>query len=108
MRTRCRFNEASLSLLLLLVLVPLGSLRADVEVATLPIVNATGIGVLCDPADPVDIARAIKEIIDAPDEQRSALRMRCLDAARSRYSWDHQVRELLTVYRDLGAEQGLV
>jgi glycosyltransferase involved in cell wall biosynthesis len=73
-----------------------------------PIVNATGIGVLCDPADPVDIARAIKAIIDAPDEQRLDLRMRCLDAARSRYSWDHQVQELLTVYRDLGAEQSLV
>lgn len=43
MRTRCLFNEASLSLLLLLV--PLASLRADVEVATLPIVNATGTSV---------------------------------------------------------------
>jgi glycosyltransferase involved in cell wall biosynthesis len=67
-----------------------------------PIVNETGCGVLCDPTDPDDIARAIGEIIDAPAEERVALRMRCLAAARSRYSWQHQATELLRVYGDLG------
>ena len=27
-----------------------------------------------------------------------ALRQRCLDAARGKYSWEHQTRELLRVY----------
>jgi len=67
-----------------------------------PIVNETGCGVLCDPADPVDVARAIRDIIDAPQDERIALRVRCLEAARNRYSWQHQARELLRVYDDLG------
>ena len=68
-----------------------------------PIVKETGCGVLCDPADPADVARAIRDIIDAPDDERVALRMRCLEAARSRYAWQHQARELLRVYDDIGA-----
>jgi glycosyltransferase involved in cell wall biosynthesis len=67
-----------------------------------PIVTETGCGVLCDPTDPADIARAIREVIDAPADERVALRMRCLEAARTRYSWDLQVRELLRVYDELG------
>ena len=67
-----------------------------------PIVNETGCGVLCDPADPADVARAIREVIDAPPEERTALRMRCLEAARDRYSWQHQAEELLRVYDTLG------
>jgi glycosyltransferase involved in cell wall biosynthesis len=67
-----------------------------------PIVNETGCGVLCDPADPADVARAIREVIDAPPEERTALRMRCLAAARDRYSWQHQAEELLRVYDTLG------
>jgi len=67
-----------------------------------PIIKETGCGVLCDPADPTDIARAIRAVIDAPDEARLELRMRCLRAARTRYSWQHQVEELLRVYHDLG------
>jgi glycosyltransferase involved in cell wall biosynthesis len=66
------------------------------------IVEETGCGVLCDPSDPVDVARAIRVIIDAPAEERMALRLRCLAAARSTYAWQHQVRELLRVYDDLG------
>ena len=67
-----------------------------------PLVKETGCGVLCDPTDPNDIARAIGEIIDAPDADRIELRMRCLAAARSRYSWQHQATELLRVYGELG------
>lgn len=67
-----------------------------------PIVKETGCGVLCDPTDPADIARAIREIVDAPEPDRVALRMRCLAAARGRYSWQNQARELLRVYTDLG------
>jgi glycosyltransferase involved in cell wall biosynthesis len=67
-----------------------------------PIVKETGCGALCDPSDPADVARAIRDIIDAPDDERVALRMRCLEAARSRYAWQHQARELLRVYDDIG------
>lgn len=67
-----------------------------------PIVNETGCGVLCDPADPLDIARAIREVIDAPESERLELRMRCLRAARTRYSWQVQALELLRVYERLG------
>jgi glycosyltransferase involved in cell wall biosynthesis len=67
-----------------------------------PIVKETGCGVLCDPTDPVDVARAIRDIIDAPEEDRIAQRMRCLQAARTRYAWQHQAKELLRVYDDLG------
>ena len=67
-----------------------------------PIVTETGCGVLCDPTDPNDIARAIAEVIDAPEADRVAMRMRCLAAARTTYSWEHQTRELLRVYGELG------
>ena len=36
-----------------------------------PLVSETGCGVLCDPTDPVDIARAIRDIIDAPADERA-------------------------------------
>jgi glycosyltransferase involved in cell wall biosynthesis len=68
-----------------------------------PIVRETGCGVLCDPQDPADIARAIREVVDAPAEERLARRLRCLGAARSRYSWQVQAEELLRVYARLGA-----
>jgi glycosyltransferase involved in cell wall biosynthesis len=67
-----------------------------------PIVEATGCGVLCDPSDPADVARAIREIIDAPAEEQLALRLRCLAAARTTYAWQHQAEELLRVYGGLG------
>ncbi len=67
-----------------------------------PIVRETGCGVLCDPTDPADIARAIRLVVDAPADERTALRLRCLGAARTRYSWQHQARELLRVYAGLG------
>jgi glycosyltransferase involved in cell wall biosynthesis len=65
-------------------------------------VNETGCGELCDPTDPVDVARAIRAIIEAPHDDRVALRMRCLTAAREKYAWQHQARELLRVYDELG------
>lgn len=68
-----------------------------------PIVTETGCGLLCDPQDPTDIARAIREIVEAPEAVRLDLRLRCLMAARTRYSWQLQARELLRVYERLDA-----
>jgi len=67
-----------------------------------PIVRETGCGVLCDPTDPQDIARAIRAVIDAPEADRIELRLRCLRAARTHYSWQVQAQELLRVYARLG------
>ncbi|MDQ2965944.1 MAG: glycosyltransferase, partial [Chloroflexota bacterium] len=62
------------------------------------IVNGAGFGVLCDPTSPADIARAIREVLDAPPERRRALRDAALAAARGEYSWDRQVARLLELY----------
>jgi alpha-maltose-1-phosphate synthase len=66
------------------------------------IVEAAGFGVLCDPTSPADIARAIREILDAPPKRRRALREAALAAARGEYSWDRQVGRLLDLYKRLG------
>ena len=66
-----------------------------------PIVAETGCGVLCDPTSPADIARAIREVIDAPDEQRRAFTRACLEAARGPYAWDRQLERLLELYERL-------
>lgn len=67
-----------------------------------PIVRETGCGVLCDPTEPRDIARAIREVLDAPAAEREAMRQRCLAAARGRYSWEAQVEALIDIYARLG------
>lgn len=67
-----------------------------------PIVRATGCGVLCDPADPHDIARAIRTILEASPERRRAYRDACRAAALGAYSWARQEAALLGLYRDLG------
>lgn len=66
------------------------------------IVRETGCGVLCNPSEPADIARAIRAIIDAPPERRAALRAACFAAARGEYGWDRQMAKLLEVYAGLG------
>jgi glycosyltransferase involved in cell wall biosynthesis len=62
------------------------------------IVVPAGFGVLCDPTSPADIARAIREILNAPPKRRRARRDAALAAARGEYSWDRQVGRLLELY----------
>jgi glycosyltransferase involved in cell wall biosynthesis len=71
-----------------------------------PIVHATGCGVLCDPTSPTDIARAIREVIDAPADRRTEFTRACLEAARGPYAWDRQVERLIALYERLGAAGG--
>jgi glycosyltransferase involved in cell wall biosynthesis len=66
-----------------------------------PIVRETGCGVLCDPADPRDVARAIREIVDSPPDRRAAFRDACLAAAAGPYSWTRQADVLVDLYRRL-------
>jgi glycosyltransferase involved in cell wall biosynthesis len=65
------------------------------------IVRSTGAGVLCDPTSPRSIADAIRSIIEAPAEERAALRARTLAAAHETYNWEAQVGTLLDLYGDL-------
>jgi glycosyltransferase involved in cell wall biosynthesis len=68
------------------------------------IVRETGCGVLCDPRSPRDIARAIREVIDAPAERRAALTRACLAAAHGPYAWERQVERLLELYNRIEGE----
>jgi len=67
-----------------------------------PVVHETRCGELCDPSDPVDIARAIRAVLDVSEVERAAYRERCLAAARGPYSWDRQAATLIGVYSSLG------
>lgn len=58
----------------------------DLEVMR-AIVEHDGLGAVADPADPADLARALREILDDA-EGREAARDRCLDITRSRYYWE--------------------
>jgi glycosyltransferase involved in cell wall biosynthesis len=62
------------------------------------IVEGTGCGVLCDPADPSDVARAIRALLDATPDEQAARRSRTLAAADGTYSWEAQAEVLLDEY----------
>lgn len=67
------------------------------------IVRETGAGVLCDPDDTADVARAIRSILDAPEAERTAYRSAGLAAARATYNWERQSEAYLAVVRSLDA-----
>jgi glycosyltransferase involved in cell wall biosynthesis len=52
------------------------------------IVEADDLGAVADPADPLDLARALAAVLDAPPDERAAMRARCLAVTRDRYSWE--------------------
>jgi glycosyltransferase involved in cell wall biosynthesis len=57
------------------------------------------VGACCDVDSPLAIAAAAAVMLNAPPEQRRALRERCRRAALGRYHWDAQKRGLLDLYR---------
>jgi glycosyltransferase involved in cell wall biosynthesis len=65
------------------------------------IVRETGCGVLCDPTSPADIARAIREVLDASADRQAAWRAASLAAARGPYAWGRQVDTLLALYESI-------
>jgi glycosyltransferase involved in cell wall biosynthesis len=65
------------------------------------VVRETGCGVLVDATDPTDIARGIRAIVDAPAEERGAMRERTWRAGQERYNWQHETETLLGLYREL-------
>jgi glycosyltransferase involved in cell wall biosynthesis len=66
-----------------------------------PIARATGCGIAVPPADVPAIAAAIREIVDAPPEERAERRARALAAAHDTYNWESQVQALLEEYTRL-------
>lgn len=65
------------------------------------IVEATGAGVVCDPTSPTSIATAIREILQQPATDLTAMRERARRAANETYNWDRQATALFEVYRRL-------
>lgn len=68
----------------------------DLEVMR-SIVEAEDIGATADPADPDDLARALRSLIEAPAAERDARRARALAAARDRYNWETAVQPYLAL-----------
>jgi glycosyltransferase involved in cell wall biosynthesis len=68
------------------------------------IVHETEAGRLVDPTDPVAIAAAVRSILDAPLEEREAMRSRALAAARDRFTWEAQAEILFAAYGRLTGE----
>lgn len=56
------------------------------------------LGVICQPDDPVDVARAIRVVLDMAPRERMALRLRCHRASRLQYAWEDQFATLLETY----------
>jgi glycosyltransferase involved in cell wall biosynthesis len=65
------------------------------------IVEAEAIGAVADPADPDDLARALREVLDQPADARAAMRARALAAARDRYAWEIAVGPYLDLVAGL-------
>ena len=65
------------------------------------VVNEIGAGALVDPTDPADIARGIRAVLDAPPDERAAMRERTWRGGQERYNWESQVDTLFALYRRL-------
>jgi glycosyltransferase involved in cell wall biosynthesis len=65
------------------------------------IVQSDGVGLVCDPRSPGDIARAIRTLLDEGPQAAAARRTRILDVAERRYNWETEEPVLLDIYRDL-------
>jgi glycosyltransferase involved in cell wall biosynthesis len=59
------------------------------------------LGGAADAADPEDLARALGAILDAPPEERQAMRERCLAISQDRYNWEVTVQPYLDLARRL-------
>ncbi len=65
------------------------------------IVEGAGCGLLVDPLDPEAIAQAIRHLLENPRDAE-AMGLRGRQAVTERYNWDHEAKELVNMYRELG------
>jgi glycosyltransferase involved in cell wall biosynthesis len=65
------------------------------------IVETDDLGAVVDPADPDDIARGLREVLDRPAGERLAMRRRCLRVSRDRFSWEATVADYLRLVEGL-------
>lgn len=65
------------------------------------IVEAERVGVVADPSDKNDLARALAEIVGAPTQERQAMRERCIRLCHDRYNWEVAAQPYLTLVSDL-------
>jgi glycosyltransferase involved in cell wall biosynthesis len=70
------------------------------------IVRTDGIGVLCDPTSPGEIAAGIRTIVSASAAERWERRARILRVAHERYNWESQLDTLLALYGELAPVGG--
>jgi len=75
----------------------------DLEVMR-AIVEKDQLGSIADPADPDDLARGLREILDREPERRAEVRARCLAVTRTMYNWETAVVPYLEVVRSLADE----
>jgi glycosyltransferase involved in cell wall biosynthesis len=59
------------------------------------------LGAVCNPGDPASIAAAIRGIVERPENERAALRARCLRAAHERWNWESEGSRLVGLYTAL-------
>ncbi len=74
----------------------------DLEVMR-AIVEADRLGAVADPADPADVARALREVLEQPADAYAAMRERCLAVTRDRYNWESAVEPYLALVARLEA-----
>ncbi len=77
----------------------------DLEVMR-AIVEEHRLGSVADPADPDDLARALRLVLEQPAADYAAMRDRCLAVSRERYNWETAVQpylELVTGLTSRGA-----
>ena len=70
------------------------------------VVAETGGGATCPPGDPVALADAVMSILDEPDAQRMARRLRCRQAAEARFSWERESSKLVRLYGQVTGQPG--
>jgi glycosyltransferase involved in cell wall biosynthesis len=75
-------------------------LGRDLEVMR-AIVEADRLGAIADPGDPADLARGLREVLEAPPADRAAMRERCLLVTRTRYNWESAAEPYLVLVRGL-------
>jgi glycosyltransferase involved in cell wall biosynthesis len=72
----------------------------DLEVMR-SIVEADRLGSIADPADPVDLARGLCDVLEQPAEDLAGMRDRCIEVTRTRYNWETAVEGYLGLVETL-------